>query len=60
VGLYLCIYEGDDDIDGVEVGPYSFVSSKAGALAAGFRPSSSTVIVMASGPSQSVGSCASS
>jgi len=23
VGLYLCIYEGDDDIDGVEVGPYS-------------------------------------
>jgi Immunity protein 70 len=23
MGLYLCIFDGDDDIDGVEVGPYS-------------------------------------
>jgi hypothetical protein len=23
VGLYLCIFDGDDEIDGVEVGPYA-------------------------------------
>jgi hypothetical protein len=68
VGVYLCVFDGDDEVDGVEIGHYSdfgelrdYVVRElkgGGEPAAGFRRLFFTLTVMVSGPSPSATGCA--